>query len=980
MPVYEIEGPDGTIFELEGDTPPTEQELEQVFAQYNKEPVGLQNIPYTTQQQDYQQSRVDKFESMPEEKKAEFAKGLASGIQSGFEELGVADDITRQSDRVKADRKKEFAEKEKRRAKGKLTTEEKLLDVAFTEDVTRDPSVAVDQSVVGGAKAVVGAVGILPRALGSVVQKFRTGEFGDISKEETKAFKQEIQAINDWAESRENTNERADEYIDKISSNFRKAVLDGSLSEEQLNKMSSVIDKLEDQKTSGVLTTAGDVVGNILFETLSDPLVLKGLIGGVVKGVSRAIPKEIGEKFAKEYTAKTLDRLSNLGVKSKKMLEYISSKEGDTFREKLANIRLNQPVRTSPSGVALPEDITRELTSETLETLKKNADEIDEILTSTKKESKDAITELETDIATNKENVKSEFDVKESDVRAKAEQERFATKSDIESTKEDIISETEYEKDIIGEVASPEGTVEKFTRGGEFSGRDINKAFKKAEELAGEARIYDNDKKALLNEMIAAIEGDADRVADYSDVVSEIWKIKKNAPLGDYRRKLTENGLNPNFAESFRNIKKGDIDSVKKAKKEFNDIIQSEYSLGTAMSKSSENFKKKIDEIVENNLTPENYKKLKGLEEEGGKFRDALKSIHEAMGIKGGTEIISDIKLGDAISKLDEYFDKQAKILASKGSLSNMGPNGRYSKWKEYFGIDAGQEIINRAKKLGLSERAKKTISYLDKKATKTLGEIDVKESALISALNKQKQTKLSFIDKLKKAEKGKLQSIYDSKINEIKKELARAKSKVSASENVAEDFRKAVEHFADKGQFEVDNVYREFESKYGSQLAKLIPDQAVLSSLDITAKGKIKDAIEKTNMFLKGYFPSDAFQKAKFAEGASQRIVNFLRPYDERIDKIVERIKKSNKEVARELNRIKKRNPGASTDKTVEYLIKNQPFFTMDLVNQEFKNFDVTDFIDEATILGVANGTIRGVTNRERASAKRLEKRLNSK
>ena len=30
--IYEVEAPDGKIFELEGDSPPTEQELEEIYS------------------------------------------------------------------------------------------------------------------------------------------------------------------------------------------------------------------------------------------------------------------------------------------------------------------------------------------------------------------------------------------------------------------------------------------------------------------------------------------------------------------------------------------------------------------------------------------------------------------------------------------------------------------------------------------------------------------------------------------------------------------------------------------------------------------------------------------------------------------------------------------------------------------------------------------------------------------------------------
>ena len=174
MPIYEIEGPEGTIFELEGDTPPTESELEQVFASFKIEPTQqAQPVRPSTELEG-----VD-LSVLPQERQL-------SPIEQ--EEQRFQETVVPQQQVAQQAREQAATERRARREAGELTTGERIEDILLTRDVT--------ESAAPGAQLgaeVAGLTSLPARALGY--------RFGDISDESSKILKPAIEAVNEWTNS-----------------------------------------------------------------------------------------------------------------------------------------------------------------------------------------------------------------------------------------------------------------------------------------------------------------------------------------------------------------------------------------------------------------------------------------------------------------------------------------------------------------------------------------------------------------------------------------------------------------------------------------------------------------------------------------------------------------------------------------------------------------------------------------------------------
>jgi len=360
---------------------------QQVYTPF-EETTGLQDIPFTSMNLEAQERRQESFEAMPQEDKAQFAKSFAEGIKSGFEEFGQPDKYTLEQQNKAIARQKQFEEKEKRRKANKLTKSEKLLDVAFTEDVMRNPDLVNPKGLEGAVAGVGGFSSLLARAAGSLIGQ------GDIEDESTKVFKPLIENTRKWVESREAQNTSADVMIESL----RKALDEKALTGDQRKRFEAQIEKAEDSKNSGALTTAVDVMNTFSLETISDPAAWLGVIGSafnIAKGIGKTVFRKTGKELAEKTIGYTDDMFAILGI-DKRMVDFIEKQPGANVKQKLKAIRDRQTGGTS-GGRLEDAEILKKFDERTLKELESNVDEVQKALDEIPVEQTGAISGIEKD-------------------------------------------------------------------------------------------------------------------------------------------------------------------------------------------------------------------------------------------------------------------------------------------------------------------------------------------------------------------------------------------------------------------------------------------------------------------------------------------------------------------------------------------------------------------------------------------------------
>jgi hypothetical protein len=86
MPIYEIQSPEGQTFEIEGDSPPTEQELSQMFKQ--EEPVKLIPDFLSFDSKEAKQKRDELFQQDPDKYLSIMQKSGIEGFNRGLKDIG----------------------------------------------------------------------------------------------------------------------------------------------------------------------------------------------------------------------------------------------------------------------------------------------------------------------------------------------------------------------------------------------------------------------------------------------------------------------------------------------------------------------------------------------------------------------------------------------------------------------------------------------------------------------------------------------------------------------------------------------------------------------------------------------------------------------------------------------------------------------------------------------------------------------------
>lgn len=831
-----------------------------------------------------------------------------------------------------------------------LTAMERAKEIAFGRTATEDPDAGV------GSYAL-GASDIIGRTFGAA-----TG-MGDIAEHTTKFFKDEIEGWNEWASQPENQS-----FLKQGTALIANILLEiGS----------------DPSAWPGLIKTGGkvaiDKLGKAFLKKDFDELA-KAVKYTMSSAAKRKAPAEASRllKGVEDFTGKTLDKLKDLGILNKKMLEHIDAQPGKNVREKLANMKKRQVGELQSTGVIQDKSIEALYDPTMLKKLEEEAASIQKSIDDLKLKQDVDIKEVE-DVAKQRQSIVENVGKSEEyRLQSEFEGQALETMEAGEKLKSGARKAAEQEIAGIKPAIDLEETAKRFTKGGEFSGMGTNDAFNKAEALAGKGKLADADRKELLGEMVAAIEGDVNRVVDYSEIATKLDGISAEAPLKQYQKLLSKEGIDPSFAETFRQIKQGDVNSITKAKDRFNSILESTGTSGETMKLSSKGFKSKIDVVSENTMGDEGIEMLRNLRQVGGEEKAVRDALYDIMKIKPSkSEIVNEVTFNKGIENIDEYLDKAAKKYASSGTHPQMGEGKNFSKFKEVLGLDFEQEIINRAKKINIEKSIPVSEKAIEQTTKQALKSINIESSKALNLLSDATGGIKSKIDDLSKQKIKDLRKYFHKRTKEIETELKAAQKKVKdigKVDTVAEDFRNEVVYFATKGGFSTETKsYEKFLAKYGRKLTDMMEDQAIMRSFEISSTGNIKNA-ENLIEFLRGTRPfhTPVAHAAQVGESVINSIYKRLVPYERRLNNAINKIKSQNRDIAKQINKIKKR--GGDTEEIVKYLMDKQPLMTMDVLKTEFgKGVDVFKLIDRATLVGIANGTAQGYSNKERMQAKRI-------
>lgn len=320
MPIYKVTAPDGRTFKLTGDSPPSSEELEQVFSSMG----ALEPSDTFEEDPDQTQADIENANVVTPEPDIKIETELTEPLDVPFrpETTGLSTEAIQQLEpqelgqtpqeveSIKTDisgriekRRIESEERKARRLSGNQPLGERLEDIALTTGATESPT--FDDS-----GKIFGLLSLPARALGAAIGQ------GDISEEATKLFKGSIQEVKDWADSRRAQDQTADEMI----ANLRSAMEGSTAGPEADEAMIAQIDAIEDSKNSGVLTTAIEVINNFTLETASDPLAIvsvvkNAIVGGVKVAASRAAAKEGVKKTGKEVATDIVEGASEVALK-----------------------------------------------------------------------------------------------------------------------------------------------------------------------------------------------------------------------------------------------------------------------------------------------------------------------------------------------------------------------------------------------------------------------------------------------------------------------------------------------------------------------------------------------------------------------------------------------------------------------------------------------------------------------------------------
>jgi hypothetical protein len=979
MPTFKITSPQGKTIRITGDQPPSREEVDKIFATIDS---PVEEIQSTLEGVDL--SQVSELQQAPQE---------LTPIEKG--EVEFQQEIAPHQKIVKDVREEESKARTERRLSGDQPFLEKAEDVLTTTQVTESAEAPSLLRTFGGISSLPA------RALGVLSERVKTGEFGDIKSEETKLFKGSIEDLNEWVSDRENQNINSDILIENL-----KTVLETKdLPEDLKVRFQDQINEMEDAQTSGAITKATDIIGNLALEIGSDPLTWIGIVKDAVVQIPKIAKKtpavvsgavkDVGAGFGlgkaedvstvvEKTLNKTLDDLSGLNIQDKRFIELVNELPGETVKQKLTNIRRE----VAKSGEVTPKG---ELSTTSLENKYFGGDmkATEELLESQKGlleetiSTKEALTKGAKEAQEAKlERIKSKKGLAKEEVLSIKEKELADITKATEEGTAGIRTKAGEDIGAVETVVSPEDVVGKFTREGEFAKGNVG--FEEAQRIGKETAIPVSERKLVTQELLALAKGDVERVDDFTDTVNRLWnQVAKDAPVSTFEDVLRVEGFPVEYADAFKRIKQGNVSDLEKVKKLANENISAK---GTALSDfqaiSAKNLKSKINEVVKTTMEPKAFKDMLANKKLGGSIKVSRETLLKAMGVNPQeVSIIDDIFVNDAIEKLDVFLNKQAQTLSKTGKIADAKDLGRFKRWKKHFGIDANAEIINRAKKLDIEKGAEEAVKGVVSEAK--VG------TAVTKATASEKATRISKLAEIAKgmtnkrlARKLKDISKSDDKINALKESIAKNSDVISANKKFASDFRKEVDKYIANGYDSATDSFKSFVKKNKDRVpnvAKMVEDEALSRTL---TKGVVKEQVSKV-----GEVVGAVAQTTPIPATISNKIKSVFKTKnvsDENLLKVIDRIKKTNKEAVKDLKRLERQ--GIDVTAGVKSLKDNQAMFDYLAKNHPISLFDNLLKIkavpmtknDKFTILKSLNEIVSTELNaRQRMELKRIKQKL---
>lgn len=574
---------------------------------------------------------------------------------------------------------------------------------------------------------------------------------------------------------------------------------------------------------------------------------------------------------------------------------------------------------------------------------------------------------------------------------------------------------------LTGEGVSTEEAISKVTGEGEFSGVGKNVGFNEMEELSKAVDVGDKGKKGLLKHMAEVATGGKSEGVNYDAIAEELFKVKSTASEGDLRKALKaiekkyEIKIPKEMSAVYENILKGDVNSLRNIKKDLNAVLAKGGEITSGQKVRAQGFKDHIENISKKATPEDTWDKILSSKELGGDIGESISTFRQAAGIgsSGDATIIGKIAKPEAISKMDKWIDVAAKEFVENNLKFPSGTKAKLLQWKKHLNIDIISEVRKRAKPLekgriaAIKSSASTDIAAAGKEAIKDIGAKSTEAAKKIKARtvrevsregaksrNVVRNIKRSLVPKRNEvieAIKGKakdalerskiaksntldeLQQTYDKASKSLTKEIDALKAK---GIDPTGDFQKEVDRFASEGSFQLDSrSMKNFRDKYGDKLADMIPDAGIMAILDVSPKGKVLRNDELFSMF-KGLrvAPSATAKAGAFGEGVINKAYSMVRPYEARLQRALNRIKKTDVLTAKRMNRAYKK--GRVSDKELAQFksaMNNNPLVTMDMLSQEFKFINPLTVFDKAFLTSVAKSTGNEYTAKQRSAAKRM-------
>ena len=853
MPVYQVRDPAGQLIEIKGDKPPTRDIVEGVFTQAFVQEKGgeeqfaealSKGIGEATQGQEMSFEDVKPESQLDREAEIEFrnVRRRFSGVPWKIPE-----------------RLLEYDEKGKpiETHKTGLSFGEKTSDVFLTEDVTEDP-----EAHLGGS--VMGLLSFPARVLGAAVLQ------GDVSEESTKLWKGTIRELNDWAKDRRNRNVNADVMI----GNLQKALdMSRNMPPAMLEEIQDEIDRLEDSKNSGVLTTATQVLGNFGLETASDPMFLfdfganlKNLLkSGVGTSTRAGIKGAIAETKAAEKKAIQEIAETKLGTsKAGKVEEFVEAGGGKGTVERLKA----QGVDIDEAGISVPEGAFSGQVGK-IRKQGKLRDEAAEkqLLSAKEQEVAEATAELKGETGAIRE-------------RARVATEEAPAKIGVAEADVDVSDLDRSIKDFRESLTKERKPIEELNL---------------VDKVRATTKLKPEHKKEIIRDLLKANSGEIPELDDIVSTITEGSLIKdvisgtrrSGKPVlskGEVQKVLRDNDFRKgadDLADAILFINQGDLEGAKKVIDRLDELLVSAVK-PTAKQKAIEaasparTIKGKIaefsDDVLQEKVGDEMFKEFKDIEKLGGKKFGAEKTALKAFNISPTEKNI--LEFGgktEAVKKMRKAIEDEAKDFLSNGLKdTDSMKEGEWEQWKKFLGKDFRKDIRVKGAKLAegdikkaiesqkltedISMQAKDVDVILGTNYAKKIENIQKRGEAAKAATATRlpvKRLVKGFEDRIKAINKrftkklGKLEPSQNDQITQILKvaktgdDLEDTKAMTAALKN---KFLDAVEDVADGQKNALSlQVLRKIDGSLGTNYEKMAKDAGRAAGFNLDVMGKVR-------------------------------------------------------------------------------------------------------------------------------------------